>query len=120
MRLASVYLYVSDMKMEARFWSALLQKEPVASSDKWSEFSVGDARIGLLLDEESIKPVQSTAAFVLEVEDKELDDYIARAQAAEGSIVMQGLSNRIIMASPSGHHFELSISAPVHSERPGG
>ncbi len=110
MRLTSVYLYVCDMQRETRFWRALLQRDPVTSTDKWSEFSIGDARLGLLLDEEATNPVSSTSVLVLEVEDKDIDDCITRAQAAEGSIVMQGLSSRIIMESPSGHQFELTIS----------
>ncbi len=110
MRLASIYLYVSDMKVERAFWRAILQREPVASNDEWTEFAVGDARVGLLLDDESVKPVRSTSVLILEVEDEELDEYVERAQIEGGSIVMQGLSSRIIMASPSGHQFEFVIS----------
>jgi predicted enzyme related to lactoylglutathione lyase len=115
MRLASTYLYVSDMGMESSFWQTIFEKAPVSSGEKWTEFAVGDVRVGLLLDDESIGPVNSTSVLVFEVEDGEMDEYIARTQAAGGSIVMQGLSSRIIMASPSGHQFEFVLTKPARS-----
>jgi predicted enzyme related to lactoylglutathione lyase len=115
MRLSSVYLYVSDMAAEAKFWTSLLQMEPVTSSGKWTEFSAEGVKIGLLWDEDLNEPVNSTSVLVLEVEDKEVDEYIARAQSAGGSIVIEGLANRILMASPSGHKFEIAVLQPAHS-----
>ncbi len=115
MRLVSIYLYVSDMNVESTFWRAILQNEPETSSEKWTEFTIGNARVGLLLDDESLESVSSTSVLVLEVEDKEIDQCIERAQVAGGRIVMQGLSSRIIMASPSGHQFELVIPGPAQS-----
>ena len=115
MRLDTVYLYVSDMKAEAKFWTAVLQTDPVAIGEERCVFAVGSAQFGLLLDEDLILPVNSSSVLVFEVADKEIDDYIARAQVAGGGIVMQGLSSRIIMASPSGHLFELTIPKPAQS-----
>lgn len=112
MKISQVYLKVANMETERDYWISLLQLEPVRSSPQWTEFEVGATRLGLLLDEESVSVSQSAAAFSIEVPDEEADDYVERGQTRGGSIILQGLENRILMRSPSGHEFEISIQPP--------
>ena len=104
------------MPPEKKFWCAVLGASPTAETTNWIEFEIEGFRLGLLHDEDAPSPASSTAIPVFETSDSEIDACIERAESAGGSIVVQGLSNRIIMASPSGHRFEFSIRAGPGSD----
>ena len=111
MRVRSTYFKVTDMPAEVAFWRSLLQAEPSKSSTHWSEFMVGDARIGFLLNDFGDKLEGCSSVPVLEVDDGTMDATVTRAKAAGATVVLDGLSNpkmnSIVLASPGGHEFEL-------------
>lgn len=111
MRVRSTYFKVKDMAASVAFWKALLQREPAKASAHWSEFVIGDVRLGFLLNdfEEEIKG--NSAVPVLEASPSELPDLVARAKALGATVVLDGLEDpgmsSIVLAAPSGHEFEL-------------
>ena len=90
---------------------AALQREPSVSGESWSAFQLEAGSIGLLLDEERPLQSSSTSVPVLTVPDVDLDSYIARMQQAGAQVVLQGLQDRILLASPNGHEIELRVES---------
>ena len=111
MRARSSYFKVKDMNAEVAFWRALLEAEPVKTSSHWSEFMVGEVRIGFLLNDFGEQLVGCSSVPVLEVEEGAMVSTVARAREAGATVVLDGLENpkmnSIVIASPGGHEFEL-------------
>lgn len=111
MRVRSSYFQVKDMSAEVAFWQALLQVEPQKSSTHWSEFKIGEMRIGFLLNDFDEELAGCSSVPVLEVEDGAMATTVARAKAAGATVVLDGLANpkmnSIVLAAPGGHEFEL-------------
>ena len=111
MRIRSSYFKVKDMHAEVVFWRVLLELEPTKSSSHWSEFLIGDQRIGLLLNDFGEELVGCNCVPVLEVNDGAMEATVIRAKTAGAVVVLDGLSNpkmnSIVLASPGGHEFEL-------------
>lgn len=111
MRVRSSYFKVLNMEQEVAFWCALLQVEPLKTTSHWSEFKIGDARIGFLLNDFGEELKGSACVPVLEFEPAELAAAIERARSVGATVVLDGLNNpkmnSIVLASPGGHEFEL-------------
>jgi predicted enzyme related to lactoylglutathione lyase len=111
MRVRSSYFKVSDMEREVAFWQALLQLEPAKKSSHWSEFKVGEVRIGFLLNDFGEELKGCACVPVIEFEPEHLQAAITRAKNTGASVVLDGLANpkmnSIVLASPGGHEFEL-------------
>ena len=99
------------MELEVAFWRSVLQLEPMKTTAHWSEFKVGEVRIGLLLNDFGEELKGSACVPVLEFEPPELLVAIERAKAAGATVVLDGLNNpktnSIVLASTGGHEFEL-------------
>ena len=111
MRVRSSYFKVQNMKAEVQFWRSLLQSEPSKESPQWSEFMLGSARIGFLLNDFGENLLGCSCVPVLEVEEGTMNEVVSRAKSCGATVVLDGLSNpkmnSIVMASPGGHEFEL-------------
>ena len=111
MRVRSSYFKVLNMELEVAFWSAILQIEPIKANSHWSEFKIGEARIGFLLNDFCEELKGSACIPVLEFEPAELLSAIERAKSVGATVILDGLSNpkmnSIVLASPGGHEFEL-------------
>jgi hypothetical protein len=111
MRVRSSYFKVLNMAQELAFWRAFLQTEPLKTSSHWSEFKIGEARIGLLLNDFGEELKGSACVPVIEFEPAELAGAIERARSGGATVVLDGLNNpkmnSIVLASPGGHEFEL-------------
>lgn len=111
MRIRTVYFKVADMTRAVTFWKNLLGQPPSRTSEKWTEFLVGEVRLGLLLNDFGDELVGSACVPVFEFDAAALQDFLARAKALGATVVLDGISdettNTIVMASPDGHEFEL-------------
>ena len=119
MRVRSSYFKVLDMAREVAFWKTMLQAEPLKFTSHWSEFKVGEMRIGFLLNDFGEELKGSACVPVFEVEPTEISAAVERAKDAGATVVLDGLSNpkmnSIVLASPSGHEFELCNCAARES-----
>ena len=51
MKIRTVYLKVGNMGEAVSFWQQVLERAPHRQSEKWTEFAVGEVRLGLLLND---------------------------------------------------------------------
>lgn len=111
MRVRSTYFKVQDVANAVTFWQSLLQQEPVKQSTHWAEFLIGEVRLGFLLNDFGETICGNSAVPVLELEPSELREFVERAKLLGASTVLDGLDNpkmnSIVMATPTGHEFEL-------------
>ena len=111
MRLRTVYFKVVDMADALAFWSALFQQEPSKHSTRWSEFVLGDVRIGLLLNDFGETTSGQGCVPVFELGKGEVDRLLERARQLGAAVVFDGLDdpamNGIVLSSPGGQEFEL-------------
>jgi hypothetical protein len=93
------------------FWSSFLLQEPAKKSSHWSEFVLGDVRLGLLLNDFDEEIRGNSCVPVFELAPAELPEYMARAKGLGATVVLDGLANpqmnSIVMATPGGQEFEL-------------
>jgi hypothetical protein len=110
-KIRSAYFKVTDMAGAVAFWSSFLLQAPIKQSEHWSEFLLGDLRLGLLLNDFDEEIRGSGCVPVFELVPTELTASIERAKSLGATVVLDGLSNpqmnSIVMAAPSGHEFEL-------------
>ncbi|WP_246291345.1 VOC family protein [Paraburkholderia fynbosensis] len=82
-----------------------------AGSDKWTEFSLGEVRFGLLLNDFGDEFVGSGCVPVFEFDVFALHIFLDRAKAFGATVALDGLNNEamksIVLVSPDGHEFEL-------------
>lgn len=111
MRLRTVYFKVVDMADALAFWSALFQREPSKHSTRWSEFVLGDVRIGFLLNDFGEVTSGQGCVPVFELANGELGPMLDRARQLGATVVFDGLAdpamNGIVLSSPGGQEFEL-------------
>jgi hypothetical protein len=111
MRLRTVCLKVVDMGDALAFWSALFQREPLKHSARWSEFVLGDVRIGLLFNDFGETTPGQGCVPVFELDNGEVDRLLERALQLGATVVFDGLAdpamNGIVLSSPGGQEFEL-------------
>ena len=111
MRIRSTYFKVQDMASAVRFWQSLLRLEPIKQSAHWSEFKIGEVRLGFLLNDFEEQSSGNSSVLVIELESSDLPAFVERAKALGASVVLDGLNNpkmnSIVFATPSGHEFEL-------------
>ena len=93
MRLRTTCFKVLDMAGAMAFWSTLLQREPTKRSGRWSEFVLGDVRIGLLLNDLGETITGQGCVRVLAVAAEELDRLLERARQAGATLVLDGLAD---------------------------
>ncbi|MCA8399013.1 VOC family protein [Burkholderia cepacia] len=113
MKLRTVYLKVIDMETSVSFWRRLLGHEPHKQSGKWTEFMIGENRLGLLLNDFGDEFNGSGSVPVFEFEEEALHEFVQRALENGASVVMDGLKiesmKSIVLSSPDGHEFELCM-----------
>jgi catechol 2,3-dioxygenase-like lactoylglutathione lyase family enzyme len=111
MKLRTVYLKVGNMNEAAAFWQQVLERAPQRQSPKWTEFLIGDVRLGLLLNDFGDDFDGSGAVPVFEFEKDALLAFLDRAKANGAKVVVDGLDDpnmkSIVLRSPDGHEFEL-------------
>jgi len=111
MRIRTAYFKVTDMASATAFWEHLLEQPPARKSERWTEFLVGEVRLGLLLNDFGEELVGSGCVPVFEFAAAQLQPFLSRAKALGASVVLDGLNNEamksIVLASPDGHEFEL-------------
>jgi catechol 2,3-dioxygenase-like lactoylglutathione lyase family enzyme len=111
MRIRTAYFKVTDMASATTFWERLLEQPAARKSDRWTEFLVGEVRLGLLLNDFGEELVGSGCVPVFEFEAAHLQPFLSRAKALGASVVLDGLADEftktIVLASPDGHEFEL-------------
>ena len=116
MRLRTVYFKVVDMANALAFWSTLFQREPSKRSERWSEFVLGDIRIGLLLNDFGEATSGQGCVPVFELGHDDLHRMLDRARQLGATVVFDGLvdpaMNGIVLSSPSGQEFELHRASP--------
>jgi len=113
MRIRTAYFKVMDMEKSVAFWESLLEHSPNTRSARWSEFIVGEVRLGLLLNDFGDEVVGSGCVPVFEFEAVELEPFLRRAKNLGATVVLDGLNNpnmkSIVIANPDGHEFELCM-----------
>ncbi|MFM0028604.1 VOC family protein [Paraburkholderia madseniana] len=111
MRIRTTYLKVKDMERAATFWENLLERSPNRKSERWTEFSLGEVRFGLLLNDFGDEFVGSGCVPVFEFDVSALHTFLNRAKALGATVVLDGLNDEtmksIVLASPDGQEFEL-------------
>lgn len=111
MRIRTTYLKVKDMDRTATFWENLFERSPNRKSKRWTEFSLGEVRFGLLLNDFGDEFVGSGCVPVFEFDLAALHTFVNRAKALGATIVLDGLNDEtmksIVLLSPDGHEFEL-------------
>ena len=111
MRIRTTYLKVSDMERSATLWESLLQLAANRKTERWTEFSVGEVRFGLLLNDFGDEFSGSGCVPVFEFDESNLHIFLDRARGLGATVVLDGLKNEamrsIVLASPDGHEFEL-------------
>lgn len=111
MRLRIAYLKVKDIEAETGFWEAFLDRRAHRKSPRWSEFALGEVRLGLLLNDFGEVLTGSACVPVFEFDGDALSAAIERAKRLGASVVLDGLADpnmkSIVLASPEGHEFEL-------------
>jgi hypothetical protein len=111
MRIRSTYFKVKDMPASVAFWKGFLQQEPEKESTHWSEFILGEVRLGLLLNDFDEEIGGNGSVPVFESSPSELPELVAIAKSFGATVVFDGLANpkmnAIVFAAPSGHEFEL-------------
>jgi predicted lactoylglutathione lyase len=111
MRIRTVYLKVKDMERSATFWERLLERSPNRKSEKWTEFSLGEVRFGLLLNDFGDECVGSGCVPVFEFDVSALHAFLNHAKALGANVVLDGLNDEamksVVLMSPDGHEFEL-------------
>jgi len=116
MRLRTAYFKVGDMAQAVVFWSTLLEQQPTRRSEHWSEFALGDVRIGFLLNDFGEQIVGQGCVPVFELDATEIGALIERAKRLGATVVVDGLAdpqmNGIVLAAPGGQEFELHRRDP--------
>lgn len=111
MKIRTVYLKVGNMGEAVSFWQQVLERAPHRQSEKWTEFAVGEVRLGLLLNDFGDPFDGSSAVPVFEFEKTALLTFLDRAKASGAMVVVDGLDDEnmksIVLRSPDGHEFEL-------------
>jgi hypothetical protein len=110
-KIRSAYFKVTDMAGSVAFWSSFLLQAPAKQSQHWSEFALGEVRLGFLLNDFDEEIRGNGCVPVFEVAPTELAACIERAKSLGATVVLDGLAdpqmNSIVMAAPSGCEFEL-------------
>jgi predicted enzyme related to lactoylglutathione lyase len=110
MKIRSAYFKVTDMTAAVSFWSSLLLYEPAKQSDDWSEFLIGEVRLGFLLNDFGEATSGNGCVPVFELNASEIGTVVERAKSLGATVVLDGLANpkinSIVMSAPSGHEFE--------------
>ncbi|RKT24403.1 catechol 2,3-dioxygenase-like lactoylglutathione lyase family enzyme [Paraburkholderia sp. RAU2J] len=113
MRIRTTYLKVKDMERATAFWETVLDCSPSRKSERWTEFSLGEVRFALLLNDFGDEFAGSGCVPVFEFDVSELHTFLNRAKAHGATVVLDGLNNEtmksMVLASPDGHEFELCI-----------
>jgi len=109
MRVRTIYFKVTDMEQSVTFWEKLLELSPNRKSGKWTEFSVGDVRLGMLLNDFGDELVGSACVPVFEFDVSSSHTFVNRAKALGAAVVLElnDDMNSIVLASPDGHEFEV-------------
>lgn len=111
MRRMHAYLLVADMQRSVQFYRTLFQAEPVYESEHWTEFNVGDARLGLhTWDHDGAVPAAVGVRVFFEVDDISAEkDRLQRAGVRlRGDIVeLEGTGRILAFEDPDGHVLEL-------------
>lgn len=109
MRIRTIYFKVMDMEQSITFWEKLLELSPNRKSEKWTEFSIGGVRIGLLLNDFGDELVGSASVPVFEFDAPSLPAFLDRAKSLGATVVMQlnDAMTSVVLASPDGHEFEV-------------
>jgi catechol 2,3-dioxygenase-like lactoylglutathione lyase family enzyme len=112
MKIRTIYFKVSDIAKAAHFWSELLQIKPHKDFDDWKEFMCGNLRLALLRDTDGNSFSGSGCVPVLELEERQITEYISRAKNLGAQVVFDGLKDpdikSVVLRTPFGHEFELS------------
>lgn len=92
-------------------WKRHSERSPNRKSERWTEFSPGEVRVGLLLNDFGDEFVGSGCVPVLEFDVSALHTFLNRAKALGATVVLDGLNDEamksIVLISPDGHEFEL-------------
>lgn len=119
MRRLHAFLFVSDMRRSVEFYRTLLRAEPAYESEHWTEFRIGDARLGLhKWTSDGSVPACTGARVFFEVDD--LDAERGRLEKAgirlRGEIVeLEGAGRDLEFEDPDGHVLELWEPPRVHA-----
>lgn len=110
MRRLHAFLFVTDMRRSLDFYQTVLQAEPAYQSDHWSEFRVGDARLGLHRWGGASAPPSTGVKLFFEVDD--LDVEKRRLEQAgiriRGDIQeLPGVGRDLDFEDPDGHVLQL-------------
>jgi len=113
MKLRTIVFKVRNLETAQQFWQQFLNQTPrVVVNGEWSEFRLGDARLGLMLVDEKDSFVGSNCTPVFEYTDMEIHYYIDKAKSLGAEVVYEGLSDPkvkgVILRDPVGNEFELS------------
>ena len=112
MKIRTVYFKVSNMNVAVKFYADLLGQDAHKTSGVWSEFLLGDVRLGLLTTKDAERPVGSNCVPVFEFDEDEIQRHIDRVKLMGAKVVSDGLDDpgvgSITFADPFGNEFEIS------------
>jgi predicted enzyme related to lactoylglutathione lyase len=112
MKLRTVYFKVPDMQEAVKFYSTFLEMEAHKSSAVWSEFQIGEVRLGLLSSTDGNPAKQSNCVPIFEFEKYEIMRRVDAVTLLGARIIADGLDDpgvqSITLADPFGNEFEVS------------
>ena len=112
MRIRTVYFKVSDMNAAVKFYSELLGQDAYKTSAVWSEFLIGEVRLGLLTKKNGEHNIGNNCVPVFEFDDDEFQRHIDKIKLMGALVVSDGLEDpgvqSITFADPFGNEFEVS------------
>lgn len=110
MRRLHAFLFVTDMRRSVEFYRRVLRVEPAYRSESWTEFAVGDARLGLHRWEGASAPPSAGVKLFFEVEDLDAE----RQRLAQEGVrlhgevrVLPGAGRHLDFEDPDGHILQL-------------
>ncbi|CAM2338003.1 MULTISPECIES: VOC family protein [Burkholderia] len=111
MRIRSTYLKVNNLERAATFWENLLEQPPNRKTERWAEFSLGEIRFGLLLNDFGDEFAGSGCVPVFEFDISDLHTFVERAKALGAKVVLDALNietmQSVVLSDSEGHEFEL-------------
>ena len=70
------------MASAVKFWQSLLRLEPIKQSAHWSEFKIGEVRLGFLLNDFEEQISGNSSVPVIELELSDLPAFVERAKGS--------------------------------------
>lgn len=114
MRIRSTYLKVKNLERAATFWENLLERPPNRKTERWAEFSLGEIRLGLLLNDFGDEFAGSGCVPVFEFDISDLHTFVDRAKDLGAKVVLDGLNietmQSVVLSDPEATNSSCAVA----------